>query len=464
MLGLQARLASLAQRHRAIHESIADAVVTVDASGRVTELNRAAAALFGPDAPGRPLQALTGHTAAELEALNEFELQRPGGSAVPLAVTAGQWTLGSQRHTTFALHDLSERHRVERMKDEFLATVSHELRTPLTSILGALGLLVAGAAGPLPGPAQELAAVARRNGDRLSGLIDDVLDLTKLEGNRMVLQTRVCALDTLLAEALQANAGYAQRAGVHLDSECRAQAPRARVDPERFLQIMANLLSNAIKHSAAGQTVLARLSGGPDGWRIDVIDHGPGIPAAFRARLFDKFAQADSSDRRAVGGTGLGLYITRLLVERMGGRIEAESEPGHGATFSVHLPPHDPGRWRLVLARDHQRLQRLAQWIAPLGTVHSAADLDAARALVAREGPPAAVVADPQGQGPADDFCQALKGLAPARAIVLCGDSIDDAFARAQGLDRVDVGEGARQRLVDRLRGHPATPDGAAHG
>jgi PAS domain S-box-containing protein len=465
VLGLQARLASPALRQRAIHESIAEAVVTVDGRGRVTELNRAATTLFGAEAVGRSLYDLTGQDPDELESQTEIELRPADGRVVPLAVTAGHWTLGDERFTTFALHDLSERYRMERMKDEFLATVSHELRTPLTSILGSLGLLMAGAAGPLPPGAQELASVARRNGDRLSGLIDDVLDLTKLEGNRMVLQSRVCALDALVAEAVEANTGYAQRGGVLLAWDCVARAPQARVDPDRFLQIMANLLSNAIKHSVAGQTVRTRLSGGPGGWRIEVIDQGPGIAPAFRERLFDKFAQADSSDRRAIGGTGLGLYITRLLVQRMGGRILVESEPGQGATFSVLLPPHDPDRWRLIVARDHQRLQRLTQWVGALGPVQTATEIDAARALVAREGPPAAVVADPQGQGPADAFCQALKGLAPARAIVLCGDTIDDDFARTQGLDWIGAGEGARQRLVAHLHGAdtPAS-NGSPHG
>ncbi len=454
VLGLQARLAGLAQRQQAIHESIADAVITVDADGRISEANRTARQLLATTEPvGETLHSVIGLDLADLPGTRQIELTDRHGQRLPLSVSVGNWSIGPQTYTTIALHDLSEQRRVERMKDEFLATVSHELRTPLTSVIGALGLLTAGVAGPLPAGAQELAAVARRNGDRLSRLIDDVLDLTKLEGNRMALQTRASALDTLMAEAIAANDGYAQRGGVILQWSGTAASPRAFVDPDRFLQIMANLLSNAIKHSRAGQTVRVALYGVPQGWRIDVIDEGPGIDPAFRARLFDKFAQADSSDRRAVGGTGLGLYISRLLVERMGGRIFAESTPGQGSTFSLVLPAHQTGaHWLLCLARDRQRLDRLAQWLAPLSRVETAADAAQARALVARHGPPAALVADPQGQERADHFCAELCSLAPRQAIVLTGDSIDAGFAAAQRLAWVPGMDGGPQPLVERVR------------
>lgn len=339
--------------------------------------------------------------------------------------------------------------RVERMKDEFLATVSHELRTPLTSIVGVLRLLSAGAVGPLGPEAQELADMAQRNGERLSHLIDDVLDLTKLEGNRMVLQLRSSLLNVLLQESVQANQGYADAYGVSLALDCTPAAANALVDERRLLQVMANLVSNAVKHSHKGSTVRIALRGVAEGWCIDVIDQGVGIDPAFLSRLFEKFAQADSSDRRSVGGTGLGLHISRMLIERMGGRIEVASTPGRGSTFSVLLPSHEPGRrWALCVARDRQQLDRLSAWLSPFGRFETVMDIAGAKQLLAHLGAPSAVVADPQGQGDADRFCQELRALAPRQAIALTGDSIDQPFARGQGLDWIDPASRDHKRLL----------------
>lgn len=329
--------------------------------------------------------------------------------------------------------------RVERMKDEFLATVSHELRTPLTSIVGALRLLSAGAVGPLSPEAQDLADMAQRNGERLSHLIDDVLDLTKLEGNRMTLQLRSSQLNPLLAESLRANQGYADTFDVKLALDCAPEAATALVDERRLLQVMANLVSNAIKHSRKGSTVQIVLRGVSEGWRIDVVDQGGGIDPAFLSRLFEKFAQADSSDRRSVSGTGLGLHISRMLVERMGGRIDVASLPGKGSTFSVVLPCHDPSkRWVLCVARDRQQLDRLNDWLSPLGRIETAMDIAGAQALLAHFSAPCAVLADPQGQGAADQFCQALLALSSREAIALTGDSVDQQFAGSQQLTWID--------------------------
>ena len=225
-----------------------------------------------------------------------------------------------------------------RIKDEFLATVSHELRTPLTSILGAMGLLAAGAAGALPPSALELTRIAQRNGERLSRLIDDVLDLGKFEGQRTALRLRDTSLNTLLQEAAEDISAYGERFGVTIAFTPAPGDARCMVDPDRLLQVTANLLSNAIKYSPKGREVTLSLTGNSSGWRIDVADQGAGLDPDFQKRMFEKYEQADGADRRRTGGTGLGLYISRTLIERMGGQISALSEPGKDAVFTVTLP------------------------------------------------------------------------------------------------------------------------------
>jgi signal transduction histidine kinase len=172
----------------------------------------------------------------------------------------------------------------------------------------------------------------------LSRLIDDILDLTKLEGNHMVLRLRPVNLDPLVQEAVAANQGYAQHAGVKLSAAFAEGSPQVCIDADRFLQVMANLLSNGIKHSAPGDTVTVGMDWSTTHVKVTVRDRGPGVDPKFRSRMFEKFSQADSSDRRAQSGTGLGLYVTRMLVERMDGQVGVDSVFGEGATFRVEFP------------------------------------------------------------------------------------------------------------------------------
>ena len=472
VLSLQASMSLMAQRQHAIHEHIADAIITLDQNGRISELNRAARQLFALDdsqvQAGISITQLTGLDMAFLLDQPEVEIDLRPGFRLPFSVSHNFWNMGDQSFCTIALHDLSESRRIERMKDEFLATVNHELRTPLTSILGALGLLAAGAGGPLPERALQLAQVAKRNGDRLSRLIDDVLDLTKLEGNRMPLNLRPSELAPLIREAINANTGYAQRADVTLHFDGDAQAGRAQVDPDRFLQIMANLLSNAIKHTPKGKSVRVGLVQQPARLQVVVVDEGPGIDPAFRKKLFEKFSQADGSDRRAIGGTGLGLYISRMLIEKMGGTIQAESGATGGASFSITLPslaqPHT-APWLLCIAQDHQLLERMADWLAELGPVELVSNLAGADALVRRRGPPAVLLANPQAQGPADTFCTHLLSLQVAGRIVLMSDAVDAGFAARHGMGWLSAAATPRQQVINRVRATLADPSGGLpHG
>ena len=461
VLALQSRLATLAQRQRDILDNILDPVLTLDAAGGVQELNRAALALRRRDgqplAPGSPCAAVFGVELPDLLAQRECTVCNHEGHAYPAELGLSEWRENDAVHYTVVLRDLTERRQVERMKDEFLATVSHELRTPLTSVMGALGLIAGGAAGALPPAAVPLAEMARRNGERLGRLIDDVLDLTKLEGDRLALHLRPQRVRPLLREALAANQGYAARNDVTLllEDGPGGTEPEVALDADRFLQVMANLLSNAIKHSPAGETVRVALQPQADGVRITVRDRGPGIAPEFRERLFEKFSQADGTDRRAQGGTGLGLYITRMLVERMGGRIAADEAAGEGSAFSLHFPgatavvPTRPAV--LLVEADYETRTRVARWLAPGWRVEGAATLAQAEA-VAPQAAPVAFIGNPQSQGSADAFCSGLRRLAAGRPVLLLGDSIDAAFSARAGLPWLGLAQGGAEALQAALR------------
>ncbi|MDY7231376.1 ATP-binding protein [Hyalangium rubrum] len=232
----------------------------------------------------------------------------------------------------------AERQHVEQMKNEFVSTVSHELRTPLTSIRGALGLLSGGVAGPLPSTAADMIDIAHKNSERLIRLINDILDLEKMESGKLDFQLRPLELGALVAQAARAHEGYGQERHVRVEVAVEAPGALALVDEDRFLQVLANLLSNALKFSPAGGAVVLRLARRGERLRVGVEDQGPGIPEAFRARMFQKFAQADGSDSRRKGGTGLGLSIALALMERMGGALDFTSQQGVGTTFWAELP------------------------------------------------------------------------------------------------------------------------------
>lgn len=233
--------------------------------------------------------------------------------------------------------DITQRKHLEQMKNEFVSTVSHELRTPLTSIAGSLGLINGEALGPVPNAMREMLLIAQSNSQRLRQLIDDLLDMDKLLAGKMSFIPQQLDIDSFLAECVTSHQGFARQHDVQL-SYTGGPVAQVTADPMRLQQVLSNLLSNALKFSPAGSQVLlsAQELGGQI--RILVVDQGPGVPAEFVDRLFEKFSQADASDRRQKGGTGLGLAISKELMERMGGCIGFYPRPGGGSVFWVELP------------------------------------------------------------------------------------------------------------------------------
>lgn len=237
--------------------------------------------------------------------------------------------VNQQLHT-----NLAERQRVERLKSEFVSVVSHELRTPLTSIRGALGLVNGGVTGELPTQARDMLLIAQSNSERLIRMINDILDIEKIEAGKLSLDLQPLSLRALLEQALAEHQGYAARCGVAIVLEADSDV-ELQLDRDRMLQVLANLLSNATKFSPSGTTIALTMRCEQEQVCIHVRDHGSGIPIDFHDRIFQKFAQADASDTRQKGGSGLGLSITRALVEGMGGTVGFACPPERGTVFTI---------------------------------------------------------------------------------------------------------------------------------
>lgn len=269
----------------------------------------------------------------------EIECVRPDGGTIWLRVDTGRRIDRSGRPVwDGTMSDITEQKRAERMKDEFISTVSHELRTPLTSIRGSLGLVVAAAPDQLPAKVARMLDIASRNAERLVLLINDILDMQKLRSGEMQFDLSEESIRPRIDHAMISAQSYLPEKSIKFVVTDDAPGSFANVDPHRLDQVLANLLSNAIKFAPDGSTVTISLHRADDILRISVRDRGPGIPEAFRARIFERFSQAETSSTRKAGGTGLGLNISKAIVEAMSGDIWFETEPGTGTTFHVDLP------------------------------------------------------------------------------------------------------------------------------
>lgn len=269
----------------------------------------------------------------------EKEYIRKDGSRYPVRLQGILSQDQNGRQVIWSLiEDITERRKLDKMKDQFIATVSHELRTPLTSIKGSLGLLNGGAAGALPSKAQALLSTAERNAQRLSILINDLLDMEKLVAGKMPMHLSVQRLAPLLDEIIESMSGYSEQHQVSILTPADWPNVRVNVDAIRLAQALANLLSNAIKFSPQGEVVEVRVTPYADTIEIAVCDHGPGIDPLFRAHLFRRFSQANGSDTRKFPGTGLGLAISQEICQQMGGEVGYRNAVGGGANFFIILP------------------------------------------------------------------------------------------------------------------------------
>ena len=465
-------LQSTAARQQAIFESTTDALVTFNRSGTIAAINRAGEAMLGyrrEELARRDIATLLSHTegdAAFLERLSsegqaggvlECAARRKDGSAIPVEVAFGRFDLPEGVHVVAAIRDITERRRVERMKSEFVSTVSHELRTPLTSISGSLGLVTGGAAGPLPEKAARLLEIAASNCQRLVRLINDILDIEKIESGQLAFQMAPQDLAALARRSVEELDGLASNLGVQIDFHAAPEAPKVRGDADRLTQVVTNLLSNAAKFSPRGATVQVRVTALANGRvRLSVADQGPGVPEDFQGRIFSKFAQADASDTRRKGGTGLGLAISREIVERHGGRIWFESEPGRGAVFHVDLPSLHVGaaaEAQVLICEDDPDAARVLIELLERDGVRSLAvgTLQAARSVLETQPSIRALLLDlhlPDGDGL--EFLKGLRADGPRRDLPVLIVSGAAAQGEVQALNLLDWIQ--KPLDVDRLR------------
>lgn len=373
-------------RLRAVIDTAVDAVLTIDEEGRVETANPAVQRMFGfaaEEVVGRNINILMPSPDRELHdgylahyrrsgerrvigIGREVTAMRQDGSTFPAELAVSEFEIQGRRQFAGILRDISERKQIEQLQADFVSTVSHELRTPLTSIRGSLGLIAASAAGELNERFRALVEIAHRNSERLSRLVDDILDIQKIEAGRMNLRLDRIDIGALTRQAVEVNDSFASQAGIRLETSIAEELPPVIGDEDRLIQVITNLLSNAVKFSPTGGVVRVAVWSIDHRVRIEVRDEGPGVATDFADRIFGKFQQADSSDTRKRGGSGLGLSIAKAIVERLGGRIGFEPGPGSGSIFYFELPAlaldeRDPAqaRPRVLICEDDPDIAHL---------------------------------------------------------------------------------------------------------
>lgn len=347
---------------RLILDSAVDGIITIDQLGIVKSFNHSAVRIFGYQASeviGQNVKMLMPSPYSDLHdnylkhyrdtgerkiigVGREVLGRRKDGSTFPLDLAVSEMDMDGERLFTGIVRDITERKEVDRMKNEFVSTVSHELRTPLTSIRGSLGVIQAGIVGELTEKGHHLADIAVNNCDRLVRLINDILDIEKMESGKMEFHFVKTDIIRLIQRVIESNRAFGQQHQVHLSFDLRAENIWAKCDSDRLDQVLTNLLSNAVKYSPEGGEVVLRLAFDEERMIIEVIDQGPGVPKSFRSRLFEKFAMADSSDTRITKGTGLGLSISQAIIERHGGAISYVEREGTGGCFQIRMPAWQP--------------------------------------------------------------------------------------------------------------------------
>lgn len=456
-------------QERSMFDSAVDGVLLLDSHGGILRLNGSIERMFGysnaeligrhhkillaepfSDAQSKAWLARVGRAGvAGAGRREEFLGKRADGSTFETEVAISRFGDGDDSRFVATIRDITHRKRAERMKNEFVSTVSHELRTPLTSIGGSLALLAGGAVGELNERAARLVKIAHNNCERLIRLINDLLDIEKIESGKMTFDSRKVTLGSLIHRTVSANRQFAEDNGVKIEVELPHWPQCVMGDADRLEQVLTNLISNAIKFSPTGQGVLVTTTQTAGLVRVEVCDRGSGVPMAFRDRIFGRFAMADGSDSRVRGGTGLGLAIAREIVTRHGGTMGFRDRSGGGSVFFFELPlmadeiPVAPLEARdlpqiLHIDDDLDCLSVVASAFEQRATLVSTSSIEEARAILAGNKQIKGCIVDVAvGRDSGLDFLPELKALGPNRPIILF-TAFDDDYSRLS-VDRVLV-------------------------
>lgn len=355
---LQQMLATIAneeKKQRAILESVPDGIITINEENIIQSFNPGAENIFqytANEAIGNNIKILLPEELAldhfqHLESLKvmphtisitEFIGKKKDGSQFPVELTLNPKIIEEKIQFTGIVRDITERQKVDRLKSEFVSTVSHELRTPLTAIKGSLDIITKGLNLNLPEQATTMLDVANRNVERLLTLINDILDVSKLESGEINFVLEKIEIKPFIKNITEMNQEYAKKYNTTFKCINGDNNVSVNADRDRLEQVMSNLLSNAAKYSPENVPVEIFTTVNDDIIRVNVKDYGPGIPEDFQDTLFEKFTQSDSGDTRQVGGTGLGLNISKMIIEKLGGRLGFETTAGKETTFYFELP------------------------------------------------------------------------------------------------------------------------------
>ena len=357
------RAVSEKERAKAIIDTVSDGIITIDAQSRILSINPAAERLFGYSANElikqditvlmpTPLQERhsnfvmrfiennkknTSYHKSEMINRREITALRKDGNEIIIEVGIGISHIEGESIITGMIRDITQQKKLDKMKREFISTVSHELRTPLTAIKGSLGLLSSNLfSKKIEKNALEVIELTQRNTERLATLVNDLLDFEKLESGTMKINTKPLRAIDIIKNAIDENMHYGAENQISFAMDETVDAI-VQADPGRIAQVMGNLLSNAAKFSSNGDTVNVGASRKNGQIHFYVNDHGPGVPVEFHDRIFERFTQADSSDIRSKGGTGLGMAISKAIIEKHHGTIGFDTEMGKGSSFYFQL-------------------------------------------------------------------------------------------------------------------------------
>lgn len=317
-------------------EHVGDGVVLTDRNGRVRFLNPAAENLARDGRPTTLAELLPG-----VEDLAVIE-HHGASFVIPLETASGERWLSVtgvefEEGRVYAIRDITEERALESLRADFVATASHELRTPLTAVYGAARTLLRPDIDLPEGQQRQFVEMIANESERLSRIVDDILLANRLDAGAIEIATEQCDPYTLASSVVETTRTRAP-SNIDLRLEASPELPPIAADPDRLRQVLVNILDNAIKYSPDGGEVALSLRSNGERLRFEVRDEGLGFPDVERERVFQRFHRLDPQQRRGIGGTGLGLYICRELIERMHGRIWAESEPGRGSAFYFELP------------------------------------------------------------------------------------------------------------------------------